>query len=115
MPTTVTKISSLPALGTSPNGGSFLAVSQLVGPDYVLYKVTVSELLGTTITSLNGLTASSQTFATPGTSGTAPNWVSSGSAHTLNIPLASAASVAKLIALLAGFGYTTKLTAFAFT
>ena len=93
MPTTVNKISSLPALGTSPNGGSFLAVSQLVGPDYVLYKVTVSELLGTTITSLNGLTASSQTFATPGTSGTTPNWVSSGSTHTLNIPLASAASV----------------------
>jgi len=90
---TVTKISSLPALGTSPNGGSFLAVSQLVGPDYVLYKVTVSELLGTTITSLNGLTASSQTFATPGTSGTAPSWSSSGSAHTLNIPLASASGV----------------------
>lgn len=90
---TVTKISSLPALGTSPNGGSFLAVSQLVGPDYVLYKVTVNELLGTTITSLNGLTASSQTFATPGTSGTAPNWSSSGSIHTLNIPLAAASGV----------------------
>lgn len=93
MPTTVTKISSLTALGTSPNGGSFLAVSQLVGPDYVLYKVTVSELLGNTITSLNGLTSTSQTFATPGTSGTAPNWSSSGSVHTLNIPLASASSV----------------------
>ena len=45
------------------------------------------------ITSLNGLTTTSQTFATPGTAGTAPAWVSSGSAHTLNIPFASAASV----------------------
>lgn len=45
------------------------------------------------ISSLNGLTASSQTFAAIGTSGTAPAWTSSGSAHTLDIPLASASSV----------------------
>ncbi len=45
------------------------------------------------ITSLNGLTGATQTFATPGTSGLSPNWVSSGTAHTLNIPLASASSV----------------------
>jgi hypothetical protein len=38
------------------------------------------------ITSLNGLTLATQTFATPGTSGTSPAWVSSGSTHTLNIP-----------------------------
>lgn len=42
------------------------------------------------ITSLNGLTGATQTFATPGSTGTAPAWVSSGTAHTLNIPLASA-------------------------
>ena len=39
-----------------------------------------------TITSLNGLTATTQTFATPGTSGTSPNWSSSGSTHTFNVP-----------------------------
>lgn len=45
------------------------------------------------IVSLNGLTATDQTFATPGTSGTAPSWSSVSTAHTLNIPLASAAGV----------------------
>lgn len=48
---------------------------------------------GTGILSLNGLGATSQTFASPGTSGTAPAWTSSGTAHTLNIPLASASGV----------------------
>ncbi|WP_374073547.1 beta strand repeat-containing protein [Bdellovibrio bacteriovorus] len=48
---------------------------------------------GAGITSLNGLTGNTQTFATPGTTGTAPGWSSSGSAHTLNIPMASASSV----------------------
>ncbi|MBS1969477.1 MAG: hypothetical protein JSU04_04185, partial [Bdellovibrionales bacterium] len=45
---------------------------------------------GAGITSLNGLTGSSQTFATPGTSGNAPAWSFAGSTHTLNIPMASA-------------------------
>ena len=45
------------------------------------------------IVSLNGLTAFAQNFATPGTSGTAPNWSSALDSHTLNIPLASVASV----------------------
>lgn len=45
------------------------------------------------LTSLNGLTGNSQTFALPGTTGSAPSWSSGGSAHTLNIPLASAANV----------------------
>ena len=44
---------------------------------------------GTGITSLNNLTASSQTFAT-GTSGTNFNISSSGSTHTFNLPNASA-------------------------
>jgi len=47
----------------------------------------------TGLTALNGLTAQVQTFATPGTTGTAPAWSSSTSIHTLNIPLASASSV----------------------
>jgi hypothetical protein len=46
-------------------------------------------VLGTAISSLNGLTAATQTFAT-GTSGTDFNISSSGSAHTFNIPDASA-------------------------
>ncbi|MFA6591428.1 MAG: hypothetical protein WCT21_04345, partial [Patescibacteria group bacterium] len=43
---------------------------------------------GTTITSLNGQTGASQTFAT-GTSGADVNFVSAGDIHTLNIPSAS--------------------------
>ncbi len=42
---------------------------------------------------LNGLTTAIQTFAAPGTTGSAPAWTSAGSDHTLNIPLASAAGV----------------------
>jgi len=45
------------------------------------------------ITTLNTLTATTQTFATPGTTGTAPNWSSVTDTHTLNIPMASTASV----------------------
>jgi hypothetical protein len=47
----------------------------------------------TGITALNGLTDQVQNFATPGTTGTAPNWNSVSPNHTLNIPLSSAASV----------------------
>jgi len=46
-------------------------------------------VVGNGITSLNGLTAATQTFAI-GTSGNAPAFSSSTSTHTLNIPLASA-------------------------
>ncbi len=45
------------------------------------------------ITSLNGSTNATQTFATPGTSGTAPNWATAAGNHTLNIPMASTTSV----------------------
>lgn len=44
------------------------------------------------LTSLNGLTASSQTFAI-GSAGTGPVFVSSGTVHTLNIPFAASSSV----------------------
>lgn len=47
----------------------------------------------TGITALNGLTDQVQNFATPGTTGTSPNWSSVSPNHTLNIPLASTASV----------------------
>ncbi|MGZ3771812.1 MAG: tail fiber domain-containing protein, partial [Bdellovibrio sp.] len=48
---------------------------------------------GAGVAALNGLTSNTQTFAVPGTSGTAPAWSSSGSTHTLNIPMASGAGV----------------------
>lgn len=53
-------------------------------------------MAGTGLTSLNGISAITnpvQTFATPSTSGTAPNWSSAGTAHTLNLPLAATTSV----------------------
>lgn len=54
---------------------------------------TTPTYLSSAVTSLNGLTAATQTFATPGTTGTAPAWSSAGSVHTLNIPLASVTGV----------------------
>ncbi|WP_413558593.1 beta strand repeat-containing protein [Bdellovibrio sp. HCB209] len=46
--------------------------------------------VGAAIASLNGLTTATQTFATPVTNvGTAPAWNSTGSAHTLRIPMAA--------------------------
>lgn len=48
---------------------------------------------GGSLTSLNSQTGSSQTFGTPGTTGTAPNWSSASNVHTLHIPLASASGV----------------------
>jgi hypothetical protein len=48
---------------------------------------------GSGLTSLNGQTGATQTFAAPGTSGTAPAWSSATNAHTINIPMASTAAV----------------------
>ncbi|MCM2323849.1 MAG: hypothetical protein NDJ90_11370 [Oligoflexia bacterium] len=64
-------------------------------------------IAGAGLTSLNGLTGTSQTFAT-GSSGTGPNFSSTGTTHTLNIPLASSnASVAA--GLLSNAEYTALL------
>ena len=43
--------------------------------------------------SLNGLTTQVQKFGIPETTGLMPNWVSTGSNHVLNIPMAAASSV----------------------
>ena len=48
---------------------------------------------GSGLSNLNGQTGNTQTFAVPGTTGTAPAWSSANNAHTLNVPMASAASV----------------------
>lgn len=49
----------------------------------------------TGMTSLNGSSQATQTFATPGVTGAAPNWLTNAGtgAHTLNIPMANTASV----------------------
>ena len=57
---------------------------------------------------LNGLTAQIQNFGTPATAGLLPNWISSGSNHILNIPMASASAVtAGLISKLEYDHFTT--------
>ncbi len=66
---------------------------------------TTPSYISSAITSLNGLTAATQTFATPGTSGTAPFWSSTASAHTLSIPFATAAGVTA--GLLSNADYST--------
>ena len=79
---------------TATNITDFLAV----GTDGQVLKLsgglpTWSAAPATGMTSLNGSTSSVQTFATPGTSGTAPAWSTASGAHTLNLPMASATSV----------------------
>lgn len=80
---TATSTLTLSALGTP--AGSFLAVD----PTGKLIATTSPSAGG--ITSLNGLTASTQAFATTSSNG---GWgfTSSGSTHTLNIPTASASN-----------------------
>lgn len=69
----------------------------VVGPNGALSRQAIPTGGGGagTLTSLNGLTVAVQTFAAPGTTGLVPNWVSSGSVHTLHIPLASVAGVTR--------------------
>lgn len=83
------------SIGAQPLATNLTSLAGLSYSSTLFVKMTAAGTfsLDTAITSLNGLTAAVQTFATPGTSGTAPNWSSVTSAHTLNIPLASAASV----------------------
>lgn len=73
---------------TAPPGTYNILVHGLT--DSVVYQVPVS-VLGGGITTLNTLTAATQTFAT-GTSGTDFNISSSTSTHTFNIPSASTAN-----------------------
>lgn len=57
---------------------------------------------------LNGLSSQTQSFNVPGTNGLSPHWVSLGSQHTLNIPMASASAVtAGLISKLEYDHFTT--------
>jgi hypothetical protein len=86
--------------------GSAVSIQYLVGTGTEMVVVNSTGVLSRqpiptggggagTLTSLNGLTVAVQTFAVPGTTGTTPNWVSSGSVHTLNIPQANAVGVTR--------------------
>ncbi|WPU63723.1 beta strand repeat-containing protein [Peredibacter starrii] len=69
------------------NGGN---VEYCNGSNWLAFGVS-----GSGITNFNGSTVGSHSFAAPGTTGTAPNWVTvpATGVHTLNIPMASAAGV----------------------
>jgi len=82
----LSKIQGIPVVASTPANG------QILQYDGLQWKPSDAN---DAITSLNGLPASGspvQSLAT-GTTGTAPAWNSTGSTHTLNIPLASASAV----------------------
>ena len=72
---------------TAPTAGQILMYTTAGGGKFIPQNVPAVGM-----TTLNGLTAQSQSLAV-GTIGTAPNWVSTGTTHTLHIPYAGAAGV----------------------
>ena len=107
---------------TTTNKGILLLAGDLTGnatnPTIALNAITTNKILDAAVTdaklasginaakvglgnvtnhaqlyNLNGLTAQVQNLATPGIAGLSPGWVSTGSDHILNIPMASASSV----------------------
>ena len=85
----ITNISNVPWVGTNPGAGETNQSLRWNGSAWVWFTPGVA---GSGIQSLGGLTGNNQLFAI-GTSGTQPNWSSVTDTHTLNIPLASTATV----------------------
>jgi hypothetical protein len=84
---------SLPLTLATVNGnvGTFTNATVTVNAKGLITAVSTGS--GGGITSLNSQTGATQTFATPGTSGSDPNWSSGSNIHTLNIPLMAGSGV----------------------
>jgi len=80
--------------GTNPNSGYVRIYAKTASTVCVKTYLGVETCYGAGIgiTTLNGLIAATQSFAI-GTTGTAPNWASATSTHTLHIPMASTGGV----------------------
>ena len=87
---------TVPSFASTPGGltaGKFWYDS--TSNELKYYNGSITQTLsagGGGITSINGLTASTQSLST-GNSGVTPSWSSAGGLHTLNIPFASSTSV----------------------
>ncbi len=102
----IPKFNSTSTVGNSniTDNGSAVSISYLAGTGTRMVTVLADGTLafaaipsgggGGTLTTLNGLTSSSQTFGI-GSTGTIPNIVSAGTVHTFHIPLASATGVTR--------------------
>jgi trimeric autotransporter adhesin len=77
------------ALGYTPISGASFSV---LANDVAAVSAAINSLSGSGITSINGSSSATQSFSV-GSAGNAPLFSTSNGVHTLNIPLASAASV----------------------
>jgi hypothetical protein len=86
-------ITKLPMAGGTMTGSLILNANPVLPLEAATKDYVDTAVTGATgISSLNGLTVSAQSFSM-GTTGTSPGMSSSGSVHTLNIPMAATAGV----------------------